>query len=188
VTSKKPNGGDIALLVFGQRFGRRTCVAAAFALSALACGESAHACATCGCTLSKDWLGPQLASVAGWAVGMSYDFLDQNQMRTGRTDIACRVLTLTATDVVKKLSPAATGSRRPSSVVGHLDQRPCSNPERTLATASGYISQHHAALLADDLECGLQDLVGRRPQMCQPTRRAESGGSCMQRPHNGAAH
>jgi hypothetical protein len=87
VTSKTLNGGDIARRVLGQRFGRRTCVATAFALSALAGGESAHACATCGCTLSKDWLGPQLGSVSGWAVGVSYDLLDQNQMRTGRTDI-----------------------------------------------------------------------------------------------------
>jgi hypothetical protein len=87
VTSKKLNGGDIVRRVLGQRFGRRSCVAAAVALSALACGESAHACATCGCTLSKDWLGPQLGSVSGWAVGVSYDYLNQNQMRAGRTDI-----------------------------------------------------------------------------------------------------
>jgi len=53
----------------------------------LVCSPVALACATCGCTLSKDWLGPQLGSVSGWAVGVSYDFLDQNQMRTGRTDI-----------------------------------------------------------------------------------------------------
>jgi hypothetical protein len=59
----------------------------AFALVALACGQPAHACATCGCTLSKDWLGPQLGSVSGWAVGVSYDLIDQNQMRTGRTNI-----------------------------------------------------------------------------------------------------
>jgi hypothetical protein len=59
----------------------------AFALAALAWTGQARACASCGCTLSKDWLGPQLGSVSGWAVGVSYDFIDQNQMRAGRTNI-----------------------------------------------------------------------------------------------------
>jgi len=74
-------------LVPGQRPGRRIWVGAAFALATLVNAGPAHACATCGCTLSKDWLGPQLGSVSGWAVGISYDLIDQNQMRAGRKDI-----------------------------------------------------------------------------------------------------
>ena len=74
-------------LVPGRRPGRRIWVGAAFALATLLNAEGAHACATCGCTLSKDWLGPQLGSVSGWAVGISYDLIDQNHMRAGRTDI-----------------------------------------------------------------------------------------------------
>jgi len=54
---------------------------------ALAAGPPAWACATCGCTLSKDWLGPQAGSLSGWSVGVSYDFIDQNQMRSGRANI-----------------------------------------------------------------------------------------------------
>jgi hypothetical protein len=65
----------------------RACVGLAFALSALGWSGQATACATCGCTLSKDWLGPQLGSVSGWSVGVSYDLIDQNQMRAGKTDI-----------------------------------------------------------------------------------------------------
>jgi hypothetical protein len=62
---------------------------AAVTIVLLAAGhvEPASACATCGCTLSKDWLGPQLGSVSGWAVGMSYDYLNQNQMRAGQRNI-----------------------------------------------------------------------------------------------------
>lgn len=67
--------------------GPRRYATLALALSALAWVGQAQACATCGCTLSKDWLGPQLGSVSGWGVGVSYDFLDQNQMRTGRSNI-----------------------------------------------------------------------------------------------------
>src|SRR5262249_30573208 len=62
-------------------------LAAALALLGLASSEPAQACATCGCTLSKDWLGPQLGSVSGWAVDVSYDFIDQNQMRAGRNNV-----------------------------------------------------------------------------------------------------
>ena len=60
-------------------------LAAAGALSMAA--QGAWACATCGCTLSKDWLGPQAGSVSGWSAGVSFDFLDQNQMRAGQHDI-----------------------------------------------------------------------------------------------------
>ena len=87
MTSTRLLDSGIGSLAPGTLFGRRTRLAAAVALLALACGEQAHACATCGCTLSKDWLGPQLGSVSGWAVGISYDQIDQNQMRAGRTDI-----------------------------------------------------------------------------------------------------
>jgi hypothetical protein len=65
----------------------RICAAVALALATLAVGEEAHACASCGCTLSKDWLGPQAGSISGWAVGLSYDYINQNHMRAGRTNI-----------------------------------------------------------------------------------------------------
>jgi hypothetical protein len=83
-----PRGGAIDSCAPDKlKAGRRACVAAAFALSALGWSGQAAACATCGCTLSKDWLGPQLGSVSGWAVGVSYDLIDQNQMRVGKTNI-----------------------------------------------------------------------------------------------------
>ena len=62
-------------------------VALALAAVALVGNEQAQACATCGCTLSKDWLGPQADSVSGWSMGVSYDFIDQNQMRSGQTNL-----------------------------------------------------------------------------------------------------
>lgn len=56
--------------------------------SALAASGSAMACATCGCTLSKEWLGAQGMGSAGWSVGMSYDMIDQNQFHQGSSDIS----------------------------------------------------------------------------------------------------
>jgi len=74
----------------GQRFATRRirgAAAAALALVAVCHVGPAQACATCGCTLSKDWLGPQAGSVSGWSVGVSYDFIDQNQLRVGKTNL-----------------------------------------------------------------------------------------------------
>ena len=81
------HAGSTGSPVPGQRLGGRIWPGAAFVLAALVNTGPAHACATCGCTLSKDWLGPQLGSVSGWDVGISYDLIDQNQMRAGRMDI-----------------------------------------------------------------------------------------------------
>jgi hypothetical protein len=88
VPSTNLHGGRADCGALGERLrGLHGSVGVALALCALAWGQQAQACASCGCTLSKDWLGPQLGSVSGWAVGLSYDFLDQNQMRAGRTDV-----------------------------------------------------------------------------------------------------
>ncbi|HEY4038472.1 MAG TPA: hypothetical protein VGM15_06585 [Burkholderiaceae bacterium] len=84
-SSPRRGAGRLAPHVIPHRL--RACLTLSFALAAAAYGGSAQACATCGCTLSKDWLGPQAGSVSGWSVGASFDFLDQNQMREGRQNI-----------------------------------------------------------------------------------------------------
>ncbi len=45
-------------------------------------GESAMACATCGCTLSTD-AATGFSTRAGWRVGLQYDYIKQNQLRHG---------------------------------------------------------------------------------------------------------
>jgi hypothetical protein len=83
-----PRSGAVDCRASGKpRVGRGVCAAGAFALLVLGWAGQASACATCGCTLSKDWLGPQLGSVSGWSVGVSYDLIDQKQMRVGKTNI-----------------------------------------------------------------------------------------------------
>ena len=55
---------------------------------ALSASGGAWACATCGCTLSKDWLGGQAMGSSGWSAGLSYDFIDQNQFRQGSSSLS----------------------------------------------------------------------------------------------------
>ncbi len=59
----------------------------ALAFALLAVGQHALACASCGCTLSKDWLGPQAGSTSGWSAGISYDMINQNQYQIGTRKI-----------------------------------------------------------------------------------------------------
>ena len=66
---------------------RRAVIAVTVAAAVSASG-SAWACATCGCTLSKDWLGGQGMGSAGWSAGLSYDMIDQNQFRQGTGNLS----------------------------------------------------------------------------------------------------
>ena len=57
-------------------------------VAAMSASGSAWACATCGCTLSKDWLGGQALGSAGWSAGLSYDVINQNQFHQGSSNIS----------------------------------------------------------------------------------------------------
>ena len=53
---------------------------------------AAHACATCGCTLSTD-AAMGYSSASGWRVNLQYDYIDQDQLRSGTgTASAARVV------------------------------------------------------------------------------------------------
>jgi hypothetical protein len=61
------------------------------AISLLLCSGDANACASCGCTLSSDWENLQFSYQPGLKLDLRYDYLDQDQLRSG----------------VKPISPAA---------------------------------------------------------------------------------
>jgi hypothetical protein len=46
------------------------------------------ACASCGCTLSSDWENLQFSGATGLKMELRYDFLDQNQLRSGTKTIS----------------------------------------------------------------------------------------------------
>ncbi|MWO01147.1 hypothetical protein, partial [Escherichia coli] len=43
---------------------------------------AAHACATCGCSLSTD-AAMGYSAIPGWRIGFEYTYLPQNQLRNG---------------------------------------------------------------------------------------------------------
>ncbi len=58
------------------------------ALLALIPGGAALACASCGCSLNSDWSVQGLSAAGGWSADLRYDYLDQNQLRTGTRTIS----------------------------------------------------------------------------------------------------
>ena len=49
----------------------------------LAFSTPALACSACGCTLSPDWVTENYTTRPGFKLDMRYDFIDQNQLRSG---------------------------------------------------------------------------------------------------------
>ncbi len=58
------------------------------AITLLLSSGDAKACASCGCTLSSDWENLQFSSTTGLKIDLRYDFLDQNQLRSGAKTIS----------------------------------------------------------------------------------------------------
>ena len=56
----------------------RTVIATALALLPLTAMNDAQACASCGCTLSKDWDTQGQTTVAGLSADLSYTYINQN--------------------------------------------------------------------------------------------------------------
>lgn len=49
---------------------------------------AAQACSSCGCTLSSDWENLNFASRSGLRLDLRYDYLNQDQLRSGRHTIS----------------------------------------------------------------------------------------------------
>lgn len=58
------------------------------ACAALAAPAYALACASCGCTLSPDWESLGYSSTSGLKLDIRYDYLNQNQLRSGSGTIS----------------------------------------------------------------------------------------------------
>lgn len=50
--------------------------------------SAAHACASCGCTLSSDWENLGFSSSSGIKLDLRYDYLNQDQLRSGTGTIS----------------------------------------------------------------------------------------------------
>ncbi|WP_440026731.1 hypothetical protein [Chromobacterium amazonense] len=58
------------------------------ALLAVTASSGAYACASCGCTLSSDWESQGFTTQPGLKMDIRYDYLDQNQLRSGSGTIS----------------------------------------------------------------------------------------------------
>jgi hypothetical protein len=58
------------------------------AITLLESSGDAMACASCGCTLSSDWESLQFSSTTGLKMDLRYDYLNQDQLRSGTKTIS----------------------------------------------------------------------------------------------------
>src|SRR3954454_11056244 len=62
---------------------QRAVLLGAIALAMLCFSTAAQACASCGCTLTADWLSQGLAAQPGTTLSLRYDYVPQTTLRTG---------------------------------------------------------------------------------------------------------
>jgi len=59
-----------------------------FTAPLLTVSTAAQACASCGCTLTADWLSQGLAAQPGTTLSLRYDYVPQTSLRTGTRKVA----------------------------------------------------------------------------------------------------
>jgi hypothetical protein len=67
-----------------MKYGNRLLLAMLFAVPS----GSAFACATCGCSVNSDFSAQGLSAEGGWSADFRYDYINQNQLRTGTGKIS----------------------------------------------------------------------------------------------------
>ena len=58
------------------------------------CPTAAQACASCGCTLSSDWLSQGLAAQPGTSLSLRYDYIPQTSLASGTDSVDPAAITL----------------------------------------------------------------------------------------------
>ncbi|MGO9377796.1 MAG: TonB-dependent receptor [Dissulfurispiraceae bacterium] len=93
-------------LIFNEKFVRQilngAVVLGIASIIGLMTSASAMACASCGCTLSSDWENMQFSYAPGIKLDIRWDFIDQNQLRSGTGTISPSA----ASQVIENGSPA----------------------------------------------------------------------------------
>ena len=93
------NHGEVSIqdIRANQNTGRfpshmRTALSLALAVTALASGSEALACAACGCTLSTDWGSQGVSTKPGFSVDLAYSSINQNQQRYGTSKASAALI------------------------------------------------------------------------------------------------
>jgi len=68
-------------------FQRAALIGAAAPAIFLSLSTAAHACASCGCTLTADWLSQGLAAQPGTTFSLRYDYVPQTRLQSGTHEV-----------------------------------------------------------------------------------------------------
>ena len=77
-----PPGSELAGQTHLLRLSARPLAALAGIVALGMLPQAAHACATCGCTLSTD-AATGYSTESGWRINVDYTYIDQDQLRSG---------------------------------------------------------------------------------------------------------
>jgi len=101
----------------------------------------AYACASCGCTLSSDWENLGFSSSSGFKIDLRYDYLNQNQLRSGTGTIsgaaASQIVNSNGNQEVEKYT-------RNNYVTAAIDYS--TNPNWGVNVQIPYIDRNHSTL------------------------------------------
>jgi len=84
-----------------NRFHFRGAVVAA-AISPSIAAAPAYACASCGCTLTADWLSQGLAAQPGTTFSLRYDYIPQTELQTGTSRVDRGAITFPTTREIER--------------------------------------------------------------------------------------
>lgn len=103
--------------------------------------ESAHACASCGCTLSSDWETLGYGNGSGFKLDVRYDYINQNHLRSGTKAISSTA----ASQVVNNGEPQEVeGYTKNNYTTVSLDYSP--NADWGVNLQLPYIVRNHSTL------------------------------------------
>ncbi len=68
----------------------------------LALSSAAHACASCGCTLTGDWLNQGLAAQPGTTLSLRYDYIPQTTLLSGTHEVDPGAIVLPASREIER--------------------------------------------------------------------------------------
>lgn len=102
---------------------------------------SALACASCGCTLSSDWDSQGFTTHSGWKLDLRYDYLNQDQLRSGTGTISSGAASQIVTSVGNQEVEKYTRNRYFSATIDYSG-----SPSWGVSLQVPYIVRAHSTL------------------------------------------
>ena len=107
-----------------------------------------HACSTCGCTLSSDWVAQGYAAAAGLRLDLRFDYFNQDELRSGSASVSRSAITFPASREIQQETINRNGS------VG-LDYSP--DAEWGVSLLAPFFARYHTTIAAGDTAISTSD-------------------------------